>query len=148
MINCDDTLNNNPGGKDNTCTVTFELEGGNVLGNSYPVKIKIEPGNALPSAPQPLRGESRFLGWFTEKNGAGQGFDPSSPVFSDLTVYANWLAFVVPSVLHGEWRTPPREFIFNISEPLAKLGEFCCGYAVSRPAGCETCNFQRLLLQN
>ena len=33
-------------------------------------------------------------------------------------------------------------------EPLAKLGEFCCGYAVSRPAGCETCNFQRLLLQN
>lgn len=40
--------------------------------------------------PQPENGASHFAGWWTAENGKGTQFTSSTPVYSDITLYAFW----------------------------------------------------------
>ena len=88
------------GTDDNKFTVTFDLEGGNISGNTASVKITVKSGDNIANLPSPKK-EYIFNGWFTQKNGLGNEFTQNSIVTSDLTVYASWVS--IPSELIGTW---------------------------------------------
>jgi len=107
VIGCDN------GSTDDRLTVTFDLDGGNINGNTSPVKIKLRPGQNLIniSSTFPSPKKDGYIGsrWYTEKNGGGTEFETSTPVNSDLTVYIKWEtepAFIVnniPSEYNGKY---------------------------------------------
>ena len=72
--------------------VTFDLDGGNINGNTESVQIKIKSGGTISNLPNPQRTENStgFGGWFTQKNGFGNEFNTTTKVSSNLTVYAKW----------------------------------------------------------
>ena len=88
FICCDDE-DNDP----ETYTVTFDLEGGNINGDTNSIKIIVKSGeklNDFPNDPINNNGDT-FGGWFTQKNGLGEEFKTSSKVNSNIFVYADWL---------------------------------------------------------
>jgi len=66
--------------------VTFDADGGTP---ATQVSL-VEPGEttSLPSAPS--KDGYRFLGWYTDKDGAGTQFTSNTVVTGDVTVYAYW----------------------------------------------------------
>jgi uncharacterized repeat protein (TIGR02543 family) len=81
---CDDN------GGYNNFTVVFELEGGNINGNTSSVSKTVRSGEIVTDLPNPEKENYDFDGWFTEKNGLGNVFTDTSIVIADLTVYAKW----------------------------------------------------------
>jgi len=79
------------GNGDDTYTVTFDLDGGNVSGNTASVNISVKSGESITNLPKPKYGYLKLNGWFTEKNGLGNNFNSSTKVTSNITVYANWI---------------------------------------------------------
>jgi uncharacterized repeat protein (TIGR02543 family) len=79
------------GGGDEEFTVTFNLEGGNIDGNTASVGITVNSGEKIDNLPDPKKTDCTFGGWFTEKNGNGNAFNENTPVTANITVYAKWL---------------------------------------------------------
>jgi uncharacterized repeat protein (TIGR02543 family) len=78
------------GGGDEEFTVTFNLEGGNIDGNTASVGITVNSGEKIDNLPDPKKTDCTFGGWFTEKNGNGNAFTENTPVTANITVYAKW----------------------------------------------------------
>jgi uncharacterized repeat protein (TIGR02543 family) len=79
------------GGGDEEFTVTFNLEGGNIDGNTASVGITVNSGEKIANLPAPKKTDCTFGGWFSEKNGNGNAFTENTPVSANITVYAKWL---------------------------------------------------------
>ena len=75
---------------DNNYTVTFNLDGGNINGNTSSVQISVESGGTIDNLPNPQRTGYSFGGWFTGTNGAGNQFTTTTVVTENRTVFANW----------------------------------------------------------
>jgi hypothetical protein len=93
-------------------TVTFDLDGGNINGNTAFVKIRVNLENKIPSSkfPSPVKeGYSNSGFWYTEKNGGGTLFTDNTIVTTDLTVYKKWEtipAFIlndIPAEYNGKY---------------------------------------------
>jgi len=85
-INCDNE--NSGSGK---FTVTFDLDGGNISGNTSSVKIIVNSSDTISNLPNPIKEDYDFDGWFTLKNGGGIQFTTSTVISENKTVYANWI---------------------------------------------------------
>ena len=68
FIGCDgnDDSENGSNGLENF-TITFELEGGNINGNTSPVEIKVKSGEIISDLPDPIKTYYELNGWFSEK---------------------------------------------------------------------------------
>ena len=89
---------------DDEFTVIFDLDGGNINGNSNSIPIKVKSGEIILILPNPQKGTDTFDGWFTQKNGAGIEFTSLTVVNSNFTVYAKWTseqAFIVSFNTNG-----------------------------------------------
>jgi len=84
-------------------TVKFDLDGGNISGDTTSVEIKVKSGEVIANLPNPKKDNFDFDGWFTQKNGAGTQFTTSTKVTSNLTVYAKW-STVVNTPFEGSWK--------------------------------------------
>ena len=82
MINCNS--------ENQDTIITFDLDGGNVNGNTNSIIIPVKSGESIIQLPNPTKEDSTFSGWFTEKNGFGSEFDTSSEIKSNITVFAKW----------------------------------------------------------
>ena len=74
-------------------TITFDADGGEIPDNYVSViKVKVESGKTIENLPYPVPQVTgiHFDGWYTQKNGAGDLFDSSTIVTSNMTVFANW----------------------------------------------------------
>ena len=108
LIGCD-----NRNGKDEF-TVTFDLDGGNISGNTTSVQIKVKFGETIPSIPNPENGTNTFGGWYANLNGTGNQFDETTIVKSNLTVYANWIS-IPPSLYWGIWENDEYQCRMDVS---------------------------------
>ena len=92
FISCDtgNGLENGTGDGNNEFTVTFDLDGGNISGNTASVEIKVNSGGTIPILPNPQKGTDTFSGWFTQKNGLGIEFTSSTIITGDIIVFAKW----------------------------------------------------------
>jgi hypothetical protein len=79
--------------EDNRFTVTFDLDGGNISGDTASVKITVKSGGNITNLPNPQKTENStgFGGWFTQKDGFGNKFTATTKISSNLTVYAKWI---------------------------------------------------------
>jgi len=77
---------------DTEFTVTFDLDGGNINGNTASVQIKVKSGETIASLPNPQKSENSigFGGWYTQKYGLGNEFTTATTVSSNLTIFAKW----------------------------------------------------------
>ena len=80
-------------------TVTFDLDDGNIDGDTGPVKITVEYGETISNLPNPEKTDYIFDGWFSEKYGNGSEFTPTTAVTSDMTVYAKWTPAIPEDIL-------------------------------------------------
>jgi uncharacterized repeat protein (TIGR02543 family) len=73
-------------------TVTFNLDGGNINGNSASVAVVVNSGDSVGGAmpANPSKSGYTFGGWYTQRNGGGSQFTASTTVSADRTVYARW----------------------------------------------------------
>ena len=72
-------------------TVTFNLDGGNIGGNTASVPVPAKKGSTIDNLPpNPIKGTDVFGGWFTAINGAGSQFTTTYVVTSSMTVFAKW----------------------------------------------------------
>jgi uncharacterized repeat protein (TIGR02543 family) len=73
-------------------TVAFNLEGGNIDGDTATQTRTVSNGDSVGSATpaDPGRDGYTFGGWFTEQNGGGTQFMSSMTVTGDKTFYAKW----------------------------------------------------------
>ena len=70
-------------------TVTFDKNGGDT--EAKPNQMTVPSGSAVGTLPTaPTRKNHTFLGWNTVANGSGAEFTATTPVTSDITVYAQW----------------------------------------------------------
>ncbi len=68
------------------CTISFDADGGSVTPESKKV-----PAWSVTEFPTPTRAGYSFLGWFTQKDGAGvQYYSNISVVDDNITLYASW----------------------------------------------------------
>ena len=67
-----------------TFTVTFESNGGSEVDPQT-----IEYGNTVTQPDNPTKSGSAFSGWYSDEE-LTQGYDFSSSVTSDITLYAKW----------------------------------------------------------
>ena len=110
LICCD-----NENGKDEF-TVTFNLNGGNISGNTTSVQIKVKSGETISSLPNPQNGTKTFGGWFANINGTGNQFDKTTTVKSNLTVYAKWISISIPPSLYwGIWENDEYKCRMDVS---------------------------------
>jgi uncharacterized repeat protein (TIGR02543 family) len=79
-------------------TVSFDLRGATSPESIPPIKIE-SPAYETGTLQTPLRTSYYFAGWWTETNGGGTEFTATTPVTSDITVYAKWSAKPVYQVL-------------------------------------------------
>ena len=70
-------------------TVTFNYEDGT---GKYDF-CSLEAGDKAVLPETPERNGYRFAGWFTEKAGMGDEFDPDKAIFTDTSVYAYWIRY-------------------------------------------------------
>lgn len=73
------------GGNGTTYTVTFETVGGTAIN---PVEVKA--GNTVARPADPTKTGAEFIDWFTTSTYEGEPYDFSTPVNSNLTLYAQW----------------------------------------------------------
>ena len=76
---------------DDDCIVTFDLDGGNIDGNTSSVEITVLSGETITNFPQnPQKLNNIFDGWFSSKGGLGNVFTSETIVTSNRTVFAKW----------------------------------------------------------
>lgn len=63
-------------------TVSFDSDGGSAVGDCV-----LEAGQPLPVYPTPTKDNFNFVGWYTED---GRKWDSTTPVLTDMTLYAHW----------------------------------------------------------
>lgn len=82
----------NSGGNNNDkiWTVTFVSNGGTDI---EPVNVKNSETIKLPS--EPTKADATFIGWYTDEE-LTQEFDPSTPITSNITLYAKWSGWQEP----------------------------------------------------
>jgi hypothetical protein len=73
-------------------TVIFDSEGGTAVN-----PVKVNEGKTI-KPPAAYKTRSKFLGWFTERNGSGDPFTGETVVTEDITVYALWEADTLPVI--------------------------------------------------
>ena len=73
-------------------TVIFDLDGGNIDGNTDAVIITVNSGQKINILPYPEKTGYIFKGWFTEKDGWVLSFHNLTIITADMTVYAKWSA--------------------------------------------------------
>jgi hypothetical protein len=78
------------GTEDDKCTVTFNLDGGNINGNTGSVSIQVDKGGTIDNLPNPQKNNNTFGGFFTGTNGSGNEFTTTTIVNSNMTVFAKW----------------------------------------------------------
>jgi hypothetical protein len=71
------------------CTVIFDLDGGNISGDTTSVTTTVKSGETV-TLPSPQKVDHAYTGWFTGKNGSGTQLLSTTKVTSDMTVYAKW----------------------------------------------------------
>ena len=59
-------------------------------------EVAVEEGKTVGEPEAPSRSMYIFLGWTADKNG-GQSFDFSTPITSDITLYAQWRMYHIPT---------------------------------------------------
>jgi predicted small secreted protein len=91
------------GNGDNEFTVTFDLDGGNISGNTASIPIKVKSGEVITNLPAPQKSNNDFGGWFTQRNGNGTQFGSSTTVSSNLIVFAKWSSVVI-FPFEGTWK--------------------------------------------
>ncbi len=79
------TYEQHKGSVDDPYTITFNPNGG----ESNPGTKKVAQGNKMGHMPTPSKGNTPFLGWYTEIDGGIKVNDSTIPN-SDMTVYAKW----------------------------------------------------------
>jgi len=84
VINSDDDPIEDP----DTFTVTFDKNGGDT--EADPPTIEVEDGNTVTLPTPPTREGYRFIEWNIDRDGEGSGFDETTTVTEDITVYAQW----------------------------------------------------------
>jgi len=72
-------------------TITYELDGGE--GTESEIVLEDE----LITAAKPTKSGYKFAGWYID-SGLTQEFDVSTPITSELTLYAKWDVFVPPTI--------------------------------------------------
>jgi len=79
LIGCD----TGDGSENNGCTVTFDLDGGNIGGNTSPVLRTVKSGETIALAlfPQPVKQDYNLTGWITS---SGNTFDENTKITSLL----------------------------------------------------------------
>lgn len=71
-------------------TVTYNCDGGTAVGTQH-VTLPATTVETLPA--EPVKTGYIFGGWYTAINGGGTPFTASTPVNSDLTIYAKWNSY-------------------------------------------------------
>ena len=86
LIGCDlDDLENKE------LTVTFDLDGGNINGNTANISVKVNSVETIENLPpNPKKTDYFFVGWFTNENGSANIFTTETKVKTDKTVFAKW----------------------------------------------------------
>ena len=79
------------------CEVTFDPNGGTFTEGSY-TTTALQYGNTIGGLPKVTRSGYYFLGWYTKEYG-GEEITPSTPIYSNMTVYAHWS--YIPSVTYA-----------------------------------------------
>jgi len=83
--------NDDSGINDSVFTVEFDLDGGNIYGNTASIEVEVKSGETIEFLPNPQKAHNNFGGWFFQKNGDGTQFTSSTSVTFTLTVYAKWI---------------------------------------------------------
>ena len=85
--------------------VTFDLNGGTMNGYSttrIPIKVKKGAKIGNPFSSDPVKGDDKFIGWYTSAEG-GNKVDLSSQIAnSNMTLYAHYSIWSMPSDYDGE----------------------------------------------
>jgi len=112
IISCDNGNGNN--GEDEF-TVTFDLQGGNITGNTASVKIKVNSGETISTLPTPTKEGNTFGNWWTAINGGGTQFTTSTTITANRTVFAKWTLDLTESPYAGDWvmASPEAKFVIN-----------------------------------
>jgi len=79
-----------PGDDDDICLVTFDTNGGTVIDAVY-----VKRGERLQLPAEPTKEGADFIGWYIDEE-LTQKFDPSTPITSDITLYARWSGWQEP----------------------------------------------------
>ena len=79
---------------DTNYTVTFNLAGGNINGNTSSVPILVSSGGTIDNLPNPQRAGYDFGGWFTGIDGSGNQFTSTTVVTANRTVFAKWTLII------------------------------------------------------
>ncbi len=82
---CVDNDDDGGGGGGTTYTVTFETVGGTAID-----AVKVKAGNTVARPANPTKSGAEFVDWFTTSTYEGEPYDFSTPVNSNLTLYAQW----------------------------------------------------------
>ena len=88
-------------------TVTFDSQGGSDVKTITRVKY----GSTITLPPEPIKANSTFDGWFTDKEASTDLFSAKTPITADLTLYAKWNVFTLSSAsFPNGGKIPPKHF--------------------------------------
>ncbi|BDR52280.1 hypothetical protein KIM372_01870 [Bombiscardovia nodaiensis] len=93
--------------------VTFDTRGGSLVASQrvLPGELAIRPGT------DPTKGDSRFDGWFTTASGNTPWAFATTPVNSNVTIYAHWTdQYTVKFDLNGGQGTIPDQRLYSGSK--------------------------------
>jgi|GEM_PF-2303979 len=77
-------------------TLTFDLQGGNISGNTNNVVSTLDDGSTITKpTSDPTRTNYDFMGWYTGKNGTGSKYVEGQTITKDTTYYAYWKPYRV-----------------------------------------------------
>lgn len=114
------------GGGGATYTVTFETVGGTAID---PVEVKA--GNTVARPANPTKTGAEFIDWFTTSTYEGEPYDFSTPVNSNLTLYALWS--------DGDYAVV---FDVNGGSPVIDYATYKYGTAVNAPTEPERVGYE------
>ena len=73
-----------------TCIVNFETKGGSAISSQT-----VKTGKTASKPADPLKGGYKFAGWYSDET-LTTAFDFSTPITSDITLYAKWVEIPAP----------------------------------------------------
>ena len=111
-----------------TYTVTFNL---NYTGAPAAQTVRVENGKTVSAPANPTRSGYNFAGWYTQASG-GSRFSFTTPITSDLTLYARWTAQVGGGG-GGGGSTPavPVDVVYDNGDPNDVKNIYTLGITVS-----------------
>ena len=107
-------------------TVTFDMDGGNIDGNTASMTVTVQSGGTIAGLPNPQKANNTFGGWFTDRNGGGNAFTASTQVTSNMTVYTKWTpSGNSASPFKGTWKhTFSFTMTYGGNEQVTKTGSY------------------------